>query len=250
LIAAIAVAVLSHLFMDWQGSYGWRPFLPWRETWYYLDWVAIVDPFFWLVPLVALAWGANRHWLPLSGTLLLGGTMTVVIALAAEIVAPWVLVAYGVLGIVAGIGWIRYWVGPVHRQRAAACALLVLAAYAGAQGVVGQRRKREIHDAATRRFGPRATWAALTDVGQPFTWEAVYAGADTVAGDDWRLPRHLRAPEVVRALRESKDGRAMAQFARFLTAEVDSGGKVIYVRDARYARGGRGGWGVMRIRTE
>src|SRR6185436_19335278 len=42
--ACVGVCVLSHLYMDWQGSYGWRPFLPWSSRWYYLDWVAIVDP--------------------------------------------------------------------------------------------------------------------------------------------------------------------------------------------------------------
>src|SRR5438034_555426 len=61
ILALMAVTVASHLFMDWQGSYGLRPFLPWSGRWYYGDWVAIVDPFFWLVPLVALVWGARRH---------------------------------------------------------------------------------------------------------------------------------------------------------------------------------------------
>src|SRR2546425_9079982 len=56
--------------MDWQGSYGLRPWLPWSERWYYGDAVAIVDPFFWLVPLVALGWGGRRHWRPLA---LVGG---------------------------------------------------------------------------------------------------------------------------------------------------------------------------------
>src|SRR5258708_36580408 len=28
LVAGIGAAVLSHLYMDWQGSYGWRPLLP------------------------------------------------------------------------------------------------------------------------------------------------------------------------------------------------------------------------------
>src|SRR3989449_6030277 len=43
----VAAAVASHLYLDWQGSYGLRPFLPWSGRWYYGDWVAIVDPFFW-----------------------------------------------------------------------------------------------------------------------------------------------------------------------------------------------------------
>ena len=249
LLACIGAAVLSHLFMDWQGSYGWRPFLPWSSTWYYLDWVAIADVFFWIVPLVALAWGANRHWLPLSVTLVAAGVMTLVVFLARDAAAAWVLVAFATALLFGLIGWVRYWVGPVARQRAAIVALLLLGTYSVAQGVAAGPRKREIRREAFTRFGRDATWAALTEVGRPFTWEAMYASADTVAGEGWRLPRHLRLPAVRRAL-ETPDGRAMAQFARFLAAEVDSTGTAIYLRDARYARTGRSGWGVVRVRTE
>src|SRR5437867_5977837 len=134
LAAGISAAILSHLYMDWQGSYGWRPFLPWSGTWYYLDWVGIVDPFFWLVPLVALAWGAERHWTPLATVFVVGSTITFFLVRAHDLVATWALVVYGVVCVVAVIGWIGYWFGPVGRQRAAALALLVLVAYAGAQG--------------------------------------------------------------------------------------------------------------------
>jgi inner membrane protein len=250
LALCIGAAVASHLFMDWQGSYGWRPFLPWNGTWYYLDWVAIVDPFFWLLPLVALAWGAERHWIPLAAALAVGATITFFLARAADFVAPWVLAVYAVVCVVAVIGWVRYWFGPVARRRAATLALSVLAVYAGAQGIVAGKRKSEIRQEATRRFGAAAASAALTNVGQPFTWEAIYASADTVAGDDWRLPRQLRTPAVVRAIRQTPDGRAMAQFARFLTAEVDTSNTTIYLRDARYARAGRDGWGVVRVKME
>src|SRR6266566_3787006 len=40
----VTATVASHLYLDWQGSYGLRPFLPWSAQWYYGDWVAIVDP--------------------------------------------------------------------------------------------------------------------------------------------------------------------------------------------------------------
>ena len=36
-----------------------------------------------------------------------------------DIVANWVLVCYAVISVVAIIGWIRYWFGPVDRQRLA-----------------------------------------------------------------------------------------------------------------------------------
>ena len=250
LAACIGAALVSHLYLDWQGSYGWRPFLPWSGTWYYLDWVAVVDPFFWLVPLVALAWGAERHWIPLAGALVVGGTFTVFVLRAGDIVARWVLVVYGVVCLVAAVGWIRYWFGPVGRQRVAALALLVLVVYAGAQAVVAGGRKREIRRAAERRFGAGASWAALTNIGRPFTWEAIYASVDTVAGDDWTLPRHLRTPAVARALGKTTDGHAISQFARFLAADVDTSSKTVYLWDARYARASRDGWAVVSVRME
>ncbi len=255
LAACIGITVLSHLYMDWQGSYGLRPFLPWDATWYYGDWVAIVDPFFWLVPLIALAWGTERHWIPLAAAAAVGGTTSFALVRAATFVAPWVLVAYTALSVVGLIGWVGYWFGPVAGRRVAGLALLVLALYAGAQGAVAQIEKAKVRRVAELRFGAGARWAALTRVGWPFTWEPVYASADTVAGDDWRLARHLDAPIVVRVLRETPEGRAMGQFARFLAAEVDStggGGRAatVYLRDARYARTGRDGWGVLSVRVD
>ena len=235
------------------GTYGLRPFLPWNGTWFYGDWVAIVDPFFWLVPLVALAWGAERHWIPLAATLVVGGPITFFLARASDIVAPWVLIVYAGWCVVAAIGWIRYWFGPVQRQRAAALAVLVLVVYAGTQGIAVQVRKAGIRREAERRFGVGARWAALTNVGHPFTWAPVYASLDTVASDDWRVPRHRRAPAVIRALRETPEGRAMALFARFLAADVDStssGNVTVYLRDARYARAARDGWAVLSVRMD
>ena len=250
LLACIGAAILSHLFMDWQGSYGWRPFLPWSNTWYYLDWVAIADVFFWLVPLIALAWGANRHWLPLSAAVLVAGAMTLVVVLLRHVAAPWVLGVYALGLLVGAIGWIRYWFGPVARQRVAIIALLVLSGYSLAHGIAARPRKHEIRTEAHARFGSDATFAALTEIGHPFTWEAMYASADTVAGDDWRLPRNLRSPAVRRAVAETPEGRAIAQFARFLVAQVDTGTRTIYLQDARFSRGGRAGWDAISVRMD
>src|SRR5439155_865429 len=73
LALCIAATVLSHLYLDWQGSYGLRPFLPWSSRWYYADWVAIVDPVFWLAPLVAGArWPPDSGWCCLAGALTRG----------------------------------------------------------------------------------------------------------------------------------------------------------------------------------
>lgn len=252
LAACIGAALLSHLFLDWQGSYGLRPFLPWDGTWYYGDWVTIVDVFFWLLPLIALAWGSERHWMPLVAVLITGGGISFLILRRAELVESWVLLAYAALWVVALIGWVRYWFGPIGRRRVAALAVLILGLYAGSQGIAVQFRRAEIRQRAEQRFGAGAQWAALTVVGQPFTWAPVYASRDTVAGDDWRRARHLDLRVVQRALRDTREGRAMAQFARFLIAEVDSTGNgvTVYLLDARYARSSRETWGVRSVRME
>jgi hypothetical protein len=145
---------------------------------------------------------------------------------------------------------VQYWFGPIARRGVAAFALIVLAGYAAAQGIAAHFEKGAVRRAAEARFGRTASWAALTEVGWPFTWEPVYASADTVAGDDWSLPRHLDAPPVQRALQGTREGRAMAQFARFLVADVDSSkdSVTVYLRDARYARVGRAGWAVVSVR--
>jgi len=250
-VTLVAVTLLSHLFMDWQGSYGWRPFLPWNATWYYLDWVAIADPFFWLVPLVALAWGADRHWRPLSATAVGCGLVFFIIlryVRGGGSVSSWVVPLCVIVVVIGVIGWIQFWFGPVRRQRAATVAVVLLALYAGAQAIVGHGRKREIREQAIHRFGSTATWAALTNVGEPFTWEAMVASTDTVATDDWQAARNLKAPAVVRAVRDTPDGHAIAQFARFLTARVDAKDSTVYLWDARYARGPTGGWAAAAIR--
>jgi hypothetical protein len=49
---------------------------------------------------------------------------------------------------------------------------------------------------------------------------------------------------------QTREGRAMAQFARFLAAEVDTSSATIYLWDARYARGSRDGWAVVKVRMD
>src|SRR6266568_6972494 len=164
--ACVTVSVASHLYLDWQGSYGLRPFLPWSGRWYYADWVAIVDPFFWAVPLVALAWGSRRHWAPaLLVLLVMSGVTTLVLWTGRSIVAAWVRLGVTALMAACVVGWTKHWFGVAGRRRAAVYGLLLLAAYAALQGAASAVVKARARDAAVRRFGPGATWAALTQVG-------------------------------------------------------------------------------------
>src|SRR5438309_10782077 len=151
-LALVGVTVSSHLFMDWQGSYGLRPFLPWSGRWYYGDWVAIVDPFFWIVPLVALVWGERLR--PVSLLLFataLAGCNGVV--LSYDDAASWLGPACVAVSLAGLAGWARLQVGPGVRRAiaAGACALLVI--YTLAQAVASIPVKRATRAAAERRFG-------------------------------------------------------------------------------------------------
>jgi membrane-bound metal-dependent hydrolase YbcI (DUF457 family) len=247
ILALIAAAVMSHLFMDWQGSYGLRPFLPWSHRWYYGDWVAIVDPFFWLVPVLGLAWGSRRDlglvWLVLGVAWVIG-----VVLYRNDVTAGWLAPACIGLSLVGFAGWMRGWFGPAARRTAAGWACAALAAYTLAQGAASIPAKAAARAEADRRFGAGAVAAALTEVGQPFVWEPVTASRDTVAGPDWAVARHLDDRHV-RAALETERGRAIAGFARFLTADVDSSGSgvTVYLRDARYARAARRGFAAVRV---
>jgi len=248
----VTATVASHLYLDWQGSYGLRPFLPWSAQWYYGDWVAIVDPFFWVVPLVGLAWGARRHWAPaLVYLVTLLGVTTLVLWRGHDLVVWWVRLALVGCAAAGVVGWTRHWFGVAGRRRAAAYGLVVLAAYAAANAGGSLVAKAQIRAAAAQRFGPDGQWAALTIVGRPFRWEGLSASPDSVAGRGWAVARHLDHPAVRAALITSQ-GRAIAQFARFLAAAVDSskGGVRVSLWDVRYHAPGSGadGWATVQVR--
>ena len=249
--ACVATTVASHLYLDWQGSYGLRPFLPWSAQWYYGDWVAIVDPFFWVVPLVALAWGARRHWAPaLAYLVTLLGVTTLVLWGGHDLVVWWVRLAMVGCAAAGVVGWTRHWFGVAGQRRAAAYGLVVLAAYAAANAGASLVAKAQIRAAASQRFGPDARWAPLTIVGRPFRWEGLSASPDSVAGRGWAVARHLDHP-AVRAALITPQGRAIAQFARFLAAAVDSGngGVRVSLWDVRYHAPGSGadGWATVQV---
>jgi inner membrane protein len=247
-LGLVGASVATHPLMDWQGSYGWRPLLPWNDRWYYGDFVAIVDAFYWLIPMIALAWTSRRHWLPLSGWGLLWALTTAAVLLT-DAAASWVKASWIMISLVGIVGWVAHWVGPAGIRFAGAVTVGFLTLWSGAQAVASIPVKAATRRAAVARFGAQATWATLTLAGRPFAWEPMFAGRDTVAGTRWALPRHLEHPVVRRALRETRDGRDIARFARFLAASVDSSSTPprVLLQDLRYTRAGGNGWATVTV---
>src|SRR5207244_1954546 len=150
------------------------------------------------------------------------------------------------------VGWTRHWFGVAGQRRAAAYGLVGLAAYVAANAGGSLVAQAPIRAAAAQRACPAARWAAPTKVGAPPRrggrrprWEGLSASPDSVAGRGWAVARLLDHPAVRAALIASQ-GRAIAQFARFLAAAVDSsnGGVRVSLWDVRYHAPGSGadGW--------
>jgi membrane-bound metal-dependent hydrolase YbcI (DUF457 family) len=259
LLFALAPALASHLLLDWTGSYGLRPFLPWSGQWYYGDVIPIVDVLFWVVPLGVLAWGStrDRRW---GGWWALLAAAPTVLVFMAPVGLPIRLVWLAGLA-VAGLGWWRGWFGAVKARQAALAGLSALALYAAVCTVGHGRALGVARREAQARFGPAAAAAALTEAGAFFRWELVYATEDSVVGreydwigdrlarDGWEVPRNLDRPEVRRALDSTAQGRAIGMFARYLTADLRREGDhaLVVLRDARYARSGTDGWAVVTV---
>ena len=49
ILSSVLIVIATHCLMDFTNSYGWRPFLPFLDRWYYGDLVCIVDPYLWLI---------------------------------------------------------------------------------------------------------------------------------------------------------------------------------------------------------
>ena len=240
LVLLYTAALASHLIMDWLGSYGLRPFLPWSDQRYYADWVGIVDPFFWLVPLVLLAWGQTRRWRVALGAALLTTAILLLVFRYAG-VADWLRWSCASVAAIGIVGWHRHWFGPGARRAAASTALLLLSLYTVAQAATAVVIRRRLGTEARARFGPEATYALVTRPGYPFTWDRVMADSDTVAGPGWSVPRHIRLA-AVRAALATPEGHALGGFYRFLAADVDSSGgrTVVYLHNARRGYAWRG----------
>src|SRR6266571_3802678 len=109
--ACVATTVASHLSLDWQGSYGLRPFLPWSARWYWAPALA------YLVTLLGIA--------------------TLVLWRGHDLVVWWVRLAMVGCAAAGVVGWTRHWFGVAGQRRAAAYGLGVVAAYAAADAGAG-----------------------------------------------------------------------------------------------------------------
>lgn len=264
LLLASMVGVGSHVLLDAANGYGWRPWLPWDPRWIYGDLWVIVDPWVWLLlGGVVFLTGRRRLWtdaLWVTAAAAATGLLLLVPGLPAGSRAAW-LVGLCLLALTrkaAPLG------GRGSETIAARTALLGLALYAAASAVshgLALGRLRELARAELPRAGI-VSMATLPRPADPLRWdgfletpEAVYYRAVGVVpaldppGEPFvEFPRRFE-DRAVRLVIESCAGRAALSFFRFpfATIEEESAGSWVVLRDARYARSGRGPFGVLRV---
>ena len=260
LLGAVYVTLTTHPLMDYTNSYGWRPFLPFQDHWYYGDLVFIVDPYIWLILggavfltvkrslVTRLFWVAGvaflsllvvRHgilnpegrWLPVVWF-----TVIFVLLIVKSRHSAWPR-SHAVFGL---LGLFVYWVLLSFAHHYA-----LTLAYPEISQCCPQVRKEEI--AATPRLA------------NPFDWDLLFQDDRTLYYTRLSLfgkrnpgfQRYRRNSEdpVVQAALSTCPGSVMAQFARYEFFEVThrSEGPVVILRDARYTRERTSGFGVLQI---
>jgi len=263
LLGMAVLGVGSHFLMDSANAYGVRPFLPWDDRWVYGDLWVIIDPWVWL--LLGGAVFLSRRGGPLRSALWILAAAGVTAVMLATPSVPraacwvWILGACGVVIVrLRGAG-----AGRTLSLCRACLALLALyaAACAAAAGLARVRLGRLVE--AELSVPREASRALLPRPADPLRWDGIVeeeaaihhrtigivAGLDPPHVSFERFERQHADPRVAAVL-ESCPGRTLLGFVRFPVAVVETraGGKpLVVLRDARYARGRRSGFGVFSV---
>lgn len=265
LLIASALGVLSHGALDALNSYGIRPFLPWSGDWRYGDLLVIVDPWLWLVlggAVFVTARGGRRRslvWGMGAAAAAIVVLFTPVVPLAAR--AAW---AAGLAVTVAFCRRVARGSRPAGARVAVAAIGLVLG-YVGLCAVAHERallRVRELAgheargDSGSSGGGLGTEFAALPRPADPLHWEGLIIDDGTIRYRVVGITRGLDPEDAAwvfferrlddksaMALWASCAGRAIREFFRFPFVTIEAGpdgARDLVVRDARYARHGRG----------
>lgn len=255
LFAVCTIGTLSHPMLDLLNDYGLRPWLPLSENRLYGDMVSIVDPWMWIVLGFAVcltasslrrkvAWAVLGTFL-LSVTMLLGGALLGIVWLlflallhgssrvlrldetAAARAALFIFALY-----LAGVA--------VARQSAALAARAEVAA-----AVPAEVRRVEI---LPGRSGGPHRWTVVAETDRRYHLASIGIGGSGAGAPVFEsFEKNLADPRYRKALAQPQM-ETMARFARFPSVDVQEGrgGCTVFLRDLRYARVSRPGWGVAR----
>ncbi len=247
--------VFSHVGLDFLNDYGIRPWMPFSGAWVYGDLLSIVDPWLWIILGSALFLG-TRSSAGRLGWLALGCLLFAAVSLGRNLAVGivWGMILSALLA--SGFALRRRGYNP------ALAALLLLLLYLGGVFVV-----RESVSRAARARGEALVNDHILKIdvlpGSPAsdrTWTVVMDApgkyyVSEVGLRNWRsdppvfeaFVKNLDDPCYLASLSQEQMA-VMARFARYPSVAVETSGDscTVWLRDLRYARENRPGWGVVR----
>lgn len=139
LVVVSVLGMLLHLGMDFLNSYGLHPFHPLDSRWFYGDSIFILEPVFWVLPVLPLVMGVQRISLR---ALLLMGVLGLPIFLAAKGFLAWPAV---VLLIMAAVAVARVsWRDDLMHRRGLLLALGLCLAFIAVQGLASRQARLQV----------------------------------------------------------------------------------------------------------
>jgi inner membrane protein len=245
------LAMATHPLLDFTNNYGWRPFLPWSNRWYYGDLAFVIDLWIWAglgsVVFISTAKNAART---ITYGMVSATAATFLVTAGAGLRILWPLAICA--AIAAGL---RFVIKLDHAQarKLNLGALTVLLIYFGAlTGLhhLALRRATAV-GAAIGASEQVIEVNALPAPANPFLWRAVIA-TDTafhltdlhLLGEGWPPPqrraRETGDREAIQAARRTAEGQTFLRFARFPIAAARRNGQQteVEIRDIRFLEAG------------
>lgn len=258
-LASICAVLVTHPLMDFTNSYGWRPFLPFQDRWYYGDLVFIVDPYLWILLGGAVFLTAERT--PVSRPFWVAAIIFIsylIIVRAMSEPELRVVPVIWFLSIVIFFALKRQlglWSDKVLYLALSAVLFYWVFLFAAHQYALSLAAR----EVAEIKLGARKEGlSALPRLANPLSWEVFFQDGENVYHSRVSLTgsrpafrayaRNLAHPAVQAAL-ATCPGAVMSHFARFEFFQVieRGGGPLVILRDARFARDAPSGFGVLRI---
>ncbi|MEP7272331.1 MAG: metal-dependent hydrolase, partial [Acidobacteriota bacterium] len=249
LLALSLIGTATHPFLDFTNSYGWRPFLPWSERWFFSDIAFVADPWIWLGVggAVFLATSATRSrqflWVLLFAALTL---LLILAPMGWTVRLVW-------LTLVAVTGMFKLGVKLDDRGQRLVnrCALVALGLYLALLTVlhgIAIFNLAEVARVAISANEQVVELSALATEANPLRWRAMVAtetafhfgDLQLVAGKGpvlERVPREQGQPDAIEAARQTERARRFLRFARFpvLRAREVGDGAEVDIEDLRFS---------------
>jgi inner membrane protein len=228
LFALSLLAILTHPLLDYTNSYGWRPFQPWSDRWYYGDTAFVVDPWVWLLVggTLCLATAKTRLRLILWAAFFAALAVPILLFEGAGggLKLLWIFLA----ALAVGLRALRT-LAEATTRAVAISALGVLLAYFGARAWLHQVAVRQLSGSAARVIQAERVEEvhALPLPLDPLRWQAAIVTDQAYHLAPHRLSEPFPAGHVTRHARTTGDAAAIA--AARGTSEIQT-----FLRFARF----------------